>query len=105
MSFAIEPIQPPIVPLSLFCSQSLRTTASASARRRTGPADGLRGNGGAGPAGAQILEVRELAELRRQRAVQVISPKAPATARGTASVPRGQYPSPSGYPRLIRVVP
>jgi hypothetical protein len=28
MSFAIEPIQPPIVPLSLFLLQSLRTTAS-----------------------------------------------------------------------------
>jgi hypothetical protein len=45
--------------------------------------------------GAQKLEVGELAELRRQRAVQVIRPQCPATARGAASVPRGrgEYPS------------
>ncbi len=29
LSFAIEPIQPPIVPLSLFSPQALRTTAGA----------------------------------------------------------------------------
>ena len=38
----------------------------------------------AAQSGAQILEVRELAELRRQRAVQVIRPHAPVTARGAA---------------------
>jgi hypothetical protein len=54
---------------------------------------------------AQALEVRELAELRRQRAVQGIRPHAPATARGTASVPRGEYPSPHWYPRLLHMVP
>ncbi len=33
------------------------------------------------PQCAQQLEVREVAELRRQRAVQVVPPQVPATAR------------------------
>jgi hypothetical protein len=37
--------------------------------------------------GAQLLEVRELAELRRQRAIQDIVPKAPAVARSVAQYP------------------
>jgi hypothetical protein len=36
-SFAIEPIQPPIVPLSLFSPQSLRTTAARKRAAPTGP--------------------------------------------------------------------
>ncbi len=78
VSFAIEPIQPPIVPLSWFSPQALRTTAGVwSARRRPVPPMGC---AAAAQSGAQTLEVRELAELRRQRAVQVIPPHVPAPA-------------------------
>ena len=76
VSFAIEPIQPPIVPLSMFSPQSLHTTAGVRARRRPVPPMGCAATAAQG--GAQSLEVRELAELRRQRAVQVIRPQCPA---------------------------
>jgi hypothetical protein len=81
VSFAIEPIQPPILPLSLLCPQSLRTTAA-----HTRGAD-RSANGCTAQSGVQILEVRELAELRRQLAVQVIPPYIPASAHGTARHP------------------
>ena len=73
VSFAIEPIQLPIVPLNLFSLHELRTTAA----RRRGSAAGC---AAAAQSRAQKLEVRELAELRRQRAVQVVPLKVPAAA-------------------------
>ncbi len=84
--------QPPIVPLSLFVPQSLRTTAGACARRRPVPPMGCAATAAQGR--AQSLEVRELAELRRQRAVQVVPPHAPASApRYCAGAHGGECPS------------
>jgi hypothetical protein len=77
VSFAIEPIQLPIVPLSLFSPQSLRTTA---ARERGADRSRRWAVAAAAQRGAQQLEVRELAELRRQRAVEVIRIQVPARA-------------------------
>jgi hypothetical protein len=68
VSCAIEPIQLPIVPLSLFSPQSLHTTAARKRAAPTGPPMA------AAQRCAQKIEVRELAELRRQRAVQLICP-------------------------------
>ncbi len=92
VSFAIEPIQLPIVPLSLFWLHSLHTTASAQACGADRSANGCAA--AAAQSGAQTLEVRELAELRRQRAVQVIHPHVPVTARGTARYSLVECPSP-----------
>jgi hypothetical protein len=90
VSFAIEPIQPPIVPLRWFSLKYLRTTAP----RKRGADRSADGYAAAAQSGAQSLEVRELAELRRQRAVQAIRPQVPATARGKCcAVPRGECPS------------
>ncbi len=83
MSFTIEPIQPPIVPLSLLKLHSLH---NAAPRKRGADRSAI-----AVRRDAQTLEVRELAELRRQRAVQAVVPEAPVTARGTA---RSECPSP-----------
>ncbi len=94
MSFAIEPIQLPIVPLSLLSLHSLRTTAGASARRRR-PVPSM-GCAAAAQNGAQSLEVRELAELRRQRAIHVIRRKCPATAPRCCAATHIEYPSPKG---------
>ncbi len=57
--------------------QSLRPTA---ARERAAPTGPPMGCAAAAQSGAQLLEVRELAELRRQRAVEVIRPHVPAPA-------------------------
>jgi hypothetical protein len=78
VSFVIEPIQPPIVPMSLFWLHPLHTSA-AHTRGADRSADGCAA--AAAQSGAQTLEVRELAELRRQRAVQAVIPHAPASAR------------------------
>ncbi len=83
-SFAIEPIQLPIVPLSLFWLQRLHTTEARKRAASTGPANGC---AAAAQSGAQMLEVRELAELRRQRAVQLIRLQSPAAARVAARYP------------------
>ena len=83
MSFATEPIQLPIVPLSVFSLHALRTNLSSKRQQllSTGADRSARRRRRAGS--AQTLEIRELAELRRQRAVQAIRPDAPATTRGT----------------------
>ncbi len=82
MSFAIAPIQPPIVPLSLLSLQSLQTTAACKHAA-------LRGLpwlcSVAAQSSSQTLEVRELAELRRQHAAQAVAPQCPATARQIGS--------------------
>ncbi len=77
-SFDIEPIQPPIVPLKLFRSHSLRTTTACKHAALRGP---LWLCSVAAQSSSQSLEVRELAELRRQRAAQAGHRKSPATAR------------------------
>ena len=79
VSFAIVPIQLPIVPPNLFCSHPLHTNA---ARKRAAPTDPPWLRAAAAQCGAQTLQVRQLAELRRQRAIQAVPFKAPATARG-----------------------
>ncbi len=45
VSFAIEPIQPPIVPLNVFWLNCLHNTAARERAAPTGPADGLRCGG------------------------------------------------------------
>jgi hypothetical protein len=82
VSFAIEPIQLPIVPLNWFRSHSLRTTTACKHAALCG-APSLCSV--AAQSSSQTLEVRELAELRRQRAAQAVSPQCPATARQIGS--------------------
>jgi hypothetical protein len=84
VSFDTEPIQLPIVPLNLFSELPLRITA---ARKRAAT---RYGRAAAAHIGAQMLEVRELAELRRQRAVQAVAPHVPAIARGRIEAPAAQ---------------
>jgi hypothetical protein len=78
VSFDIEPIQLPIVPLKWLCWQSLQTTTACKHAA-------LRGLpwlcSVAAQSSSQTLKVRELAELRRQRAAQAVAPQCPATAR------------------------
>ncbi len=92
MSFAIAPIQLPIVPLNLLCWQSLQTTAACKHAALRGPPWLCPV---AAQSSSQTLEVRELAELRRQRAAQAVAPQCPATtARRIGSnrgSPRGPY--------------
>ncbi len=54
---------------------------------------------------AQTLEVRELAELRRQRAVEAVRPHAPATARGTARYAVVSARPLIMVPKLLHMVP
>jgi hypothetical protein len=97
-SFAIEPIQPPIVPLRLLCSEYLHTTA---AHTRVADRSANDCAAAAAQSGAQILEVRQLAKLRRQRAVQVIPCHIPANAHA-------RYPvvstCPLTVPKLLHMV-
>ncbi len=96
MSFAIELIQLPIVPVRLFCPMWLRTTA---AHKRAGPTPWLRAT--AAHIGAQTLEVCKLADLRRQRAVQAVVPHAPAIARGRIEAPAAPT-APRAAPRTTQ---
>jgi hypothetical protein len=91
MSFDIEPIQLPIVPLNWLSLQSLQTTAACKHAALCGLPWLC---SVAAQSSSQTLEVRELAELRRQRAAQAVAPQCPATARRIGSnrgSPRGPY--------------
>ena len=97
VSFVIEPIQPPIVPMSLFWLHPLHTSAAHT----RGADRSANGCAAAAQSGAQTLEVCELAALRRQRAVQAVIPHAPA--HGTARYPvAGTFPL--MVPQLLHMV-
>jgi hypothetical protein len=105
VSFASEPIQPPIVPVKPFEPRELRSTArarertdSAGARpRRAFPAAWDRGR-----AGAQRDEVGERAERGRQRAGEVVRAHIAATRRCHYSLVRCvvQYACENAVPHI-----
>ena len=96
-SFAIEPIQLPIVPLSLFWLQSLHTATARKHGRTTAQchdAPGVVGmiaaQLGEGVGGAQIDGAAQLREARWELARQIIAAQPPAMCGTRASHHRKQ---------------